>query len=239
MTAHAFPTGTILGYPRIGRRRELKRAVEAFWAGTIDAAELEARAAELRAATRERLASLGLGRDDSSIPESFSFYDQVLDAAVAAFPTGHPRSHGVNQDVDALLAKEVAGANLAITQLFWHADDYLGFVERARAAGVTIPIVPGIMPVTTPARLARVTELTRVEPPSELVIDLEIEPDPESCAELGIAYTARLAHEVLDGDAPGLHLYTFNRHDAVLDVLGRLDLHTTPQLVDERNTTPR
>ena len=83
MTAHAFPTGTILGYPRIGRRRELKRAVEAFWAGTIDAAELEARAAELRAATRERLASLGLGRDDSSIPESFSYYDQVLDAAIA------------------------------------------------------------------------------------------------------------------------------------------------------------
>ena len=83
MTAHAFPTGTILGYPRIGRRRELKRAVEEFWAGTIDAAELEARAAELRAATRERLASLGLGRADSAIPESFSYHDQVLDAAVA------------------------------------------------------------------------------------------------------------------------------------------------------------
>ena len=83
MTAHAFPTGTILGYPRIGRRRELKRAVEAFWAGTIDAPELEQRAAELRTATRERLASLGLGRTDSSIPESFSYYDQVLDAAIA------------------------------------------------------------------------------------------------------------------------------------------------------------
>ncbi|AYG02306.1 5-methyltetrahydropteroyltriglutamate--homocysteine S-methyltransferase [Gryllotalpicola protaetiae] len=77
-----FPTGTILGYPRIGRRRELKRAVEAFWRGDIDVAELEARAAGLRRATRERLASLGLGRADSSIPESFSYYDQVLDAAV-------------------------------------------------------------------------------------------------------------------------------------------------------------
>lgn len=88
MTAH-FPTGTILGYPRIGRRRELKRAVEAFWAGRIDAAELERTAAELRQVTRERLATLGLGRDDSSIPESFSYYDQVLDAAVAvgAIPT--------------------------------------------------------------------------------------------------------------------------------------------------------
>ncbi|KYJ97768.1 5-methyltetrahydropteroyltriglutamate--homocysteine S-methyltransferase [Microbacterium sp. CH1] len=78
----AFPEGTILGYPRIGRRRELKKAVEAFWAGRIDEQELERTAAELRAATRERLASLGLGRTDSAIPESFSFYDQVLDAAV-------------------------------------------------------------------------------------------------------------------------------------------------------------
>lgn len=80
--APAFPTGTVLGYPRIGRRRELKKAVEAFWAGSITAAELETRAAALRAATRERLALLGLGRTDSSIPASFSYYDQVLDAAV-------------------------------------------------------------------------------------------------------------------------------------------------------------
>ncbi|OSP10449.1 5-methyltetrahydropteroyltriglutamate--homocysteine S-methyltransferase [Microbacterium sp. LEMMJ01] len=78
----AFPEGTILGYPRIGRRRELKKAVEAFWAGRINEQELERTAADLRAATRERLAGLGLGRTDSSIPDSFSFYDQVLDAAV-------------------------------------------------------------------------------------------------------------------------------------------------------------
>ncbi|MFB7251749.1 5-methyltetrahydropteroyltriglutamate--homocysteine S-methyltransferase [Microbacterium sp. NPDC056234] len=78
----AFPEGTILGYPRIGRRRELKKAVEAFWAGRIDEQALEATSADLRAATRERLASLGLGRTDSAIPESFSYYDQVLDAAI-------------------------------------------------------------------------------------------------------------------------------------------------------------
>jgi 5-methyltetrahydropteroyltriglutamate--homocysteine methyltransferase len=77
-----FPQGTILGYPRIGRRRELKRAVEAHWAGAVDTETLEATAAGLRRATRERLAELGLRRDDSSIPESFSFYDQVHDAAV-------------------------------------------------------------------------------------------------------------------------------------------------------------
>ncbi|MFE6257126.1 methylenetetrahydrofolate reductase [Agromyces sp. NPDC057865] len=160
--------------------------------------------------------------------------------AVAAFPTGHPRSRGPAQDVDTLLAKEIAGANLAITQLFWHADDYFGFVERARAGGVTIPILPGIMPVTTPARLARLTELTGVEPPASLAIDLEIEPDPAAQTEIGIDYATRLAAAVLDGDdAPGLHLYTFNRHEAVLDVVDRLGLGPHDRLVNERNTTER
>ncbi|MFT4124103.1 MAG: 5-methyltetrahydropteroyltriglutamate--homocysteine S-methyltransferase [Microbacteriaceae bacterium] len=100
--AAPFPTGTILGYPRIGRRRELKRAVEAFWAGRIDQAELEATAAGLRAATRQRLAELGLGRDDSSIPESFSFYDQVLDAAVTvgAVPARFARLVAADGSID-------------------------------------------------------------------------------------------------------------------------------------------
>ncbi|MDQ1543367.1 MAG: 5-methyltetrahydropteroyltriglutamate--homocysteine methyltransferase, partial [Actinomycetota bacterium] len=103
MSTHAaFPTGTILGYPRIGRRRELKKAVEAFWAGTITADELEATAAGLRTATRERLVSLGLGRTDSSIPEAFSYYDQVLDAAVTvgAVPTRFASLVGADGAVD-------------------------------------------------------------------------------------------------------------------------------------------
>jgi 5-methyltetrahydropteroyltriglutamate--homocysteine methyltransferase len=84
-----FPAGTILGYPRIGRRRELKRAVEAYWSGRIDEAELETEAARLRAGVRARLIELGLDPTDSSIPESFSFYDQMLDVAVTvgAIPT--------------------------------------------------------------------------------------------------------------------------------------------------------
>ncbi|NNC13368.1 5-methyltetrahydropteroyltriglutamate--homocysteine S-methyltransferase [Planctomonas sp. JC2975] len=82
MTTSAFPTGTITGYPRIGRRRELKKAVEAFWAGSVSADELEATALELRRATRARLVEQGLGKGDSSVPETFSYYDQVLDAAV-------------------------------------------------------------------------------------------------------------------------------------------------------------
>jgi methylenetetrahydrofolate reductase (NADPH) len=144
--------------------------------------------------------------------------------AVAAFPTGHPRSRSLSQDVDTLLAKEVAGATLAITQLFWHADDYLGFVARARAAGVTIPILPGLMPVTSPARLARLTELTGVEPPADLAIALEVEPDPEARAEIGEVFATELCGDVLRGGAPGLHLYTYNRHETVLSVLDRLGL---------------
>jgi 5-methyltetrahydropteroyltriglutamate--homocysteine methyltransferase len=98
----AFPTGTILGYPRIGRRRELKKAVEAFWAGKISADELEASAAELRATTRARLVALGLGRTDSSIPEAFSYYDQMLDAAVTvgAVPSRFARLVGSDGSVD-------------------------------------------------------------------------------------------------------------------------------------------
>ncbi|KAB1657965.1 5-methyltetrahydropteroyltriglutamate--homocysteine S-methyltransferase [Pseudoclavibacter chungangensis] len=83
MTTTTFPTGTILGYPRIGRRRELKQALESYWRGASERAAFEEAAAGVRRATRERLAALGLGRDDSSIPESSAHYDQVLDTALA------------------------------------------------------------------------------------------------------------------------------------------------------------
>ncbi|MGX9345989.1 MULTISPECIES: methylenetetrahydrofolate reductase [unclassified Microbacterium] len=138
---------------------------------------------------------------------------------VAAFPNGHPRSRHPLEHLDALLAKQAAGAEAAITQLFFHADDYLRFVDRARAAGVTIPILPGIMPVTSPAKLARMLELTGEPLPSELSIALEVEPTPEGRREIGIAYAADLAREVLAGGAPGIHLYAFNEHETVLAVL--------------------
>ncbi|MGF3057239.1 methylenetetrahydrofolate reductase [Microbacterium sp. YY-01] len=144
--------------------------------------------------------------------------------AVAAFPNGHPRSVHRMQDVEALLAKQAAGATVAITQLFFHADDYLAFVERARREGVTIPILPGIMPITSPARLRRVLELTGEELPGELAVSLEIEPTPEGRRSVGIEWAARLCREVVDGGAPGVHLYAFNQHDTVLDVLRQAEL---------------
>jgi methylenetetrahydrofolate reductase (NADPH) len=139
--------------------------------------------------------------------------------AVAAFPNGHPRSRSVQQDLDTLLAKEAAGANLALTQLFFHADEYLNFVVLAREAGVTMRILPGIMPVVSPARLARMIELTEEKMPESLYAQLVAAETPERQYAIGIAHATELVSELLAGGAPGIHLYTHNKHEAVIDVL--------------------
>lgn len=144
--------------------------------------------------------------------------------AVAAFPNGHPASHSVSQDIDALLAKQAAGANLGITQLFFHAEDYLSFAQKAKDAGVAFPILPGIMPVTSPGRLKRMLELSGEDLPSDLAIRLEVEPTEDGQREIGIDWTAGLAERLIAGGAPGIHLYTFNQHAAVLSVLERAGL---------------
>ncbi len=142
-----------------------------------------------------------------------------VEVSVAAFPNGHPRSRRPGDDIDALLAKQAAGATMAITQLFFHADDYLGFVERARAAGVTMPILPGIMPLTSPGRLRRVLELTGDPSPRRLAAALETAATPEAQRAVGIDHAAELARAVQAGGAPGIHLYAFNNHATVLAVL--------------------
>lgn len=165
--------------------------------------------------------------------------DARLQIAVATAPTGHPQSRDLQQDVDALLAKQTAGAELAITQLFWRIEDYTNFVDLARAGGVTMPILPGIMPVTSAKRLARLTELTGVEPPAALVAGLDTS-DEASAEEFGVAHATDLAERLIEADAPGLHLYTYNRHETVLEVLGRLGLTTSrtaaSRATPERNT---
>lgn len=144
--------------------------------------------------------------------------------AVAAFPNGHPRSRSVEQDLDTLLAKQAAGANLAIAQLVFEADDYLGFVERARSAGVTMRILPGLMPVLSAGRLDRIEQLTGESAPPGLRRELERAEDP---ARVGVAHASRLAQGLLDGGSSGLHIYTFNRHQAPLDVLDAVGLLPT------------
>ena len=150
--------------------------------------------------------------------------------AVAAFPNGHPRSRSRAQDIDTLLAKEAAGANLAITQLFFHADEYLAFVDEARAAGVTMRILPGIMPVVNPQRLVRIVELAEETIPADLMRLLEASDDPVVQRRVGIGHATALVQEVLDGGADGIHLYTYNRHQEALDVLRGVELITADAL---------
>jgi methylenetetrahydrofolate reductase (NADPH) len=147
--------------------------------------------------------------------------------AVAAFPNGHPRSRSRAQDLDTLLAKEAGGANLAISQLFFEADEFLEFEAAARAAGVTMRILPGIMPVSSVARLKRTLELSGEATPRQLLADLENADSPEAAAAVGTEACTRLARDLLAGGASGIHLYTSNRSEASVAVLDGVGLLPT------------
>ncbi|WP_435299100.1 methylenetetrahydrofolate reductase [Timonella sp. A28] len=148
-----------------------------------------------------------------------------LTVAVATFPEGN-RDAGTTpeQEIQRLLEKQEAGANFAITQLFYEPEPYIDFVEKARVHGVTIPILAGILPMTDPARLRRVEQLTGVKPPKQLLSDLVAIHSPHFRHARGIEATTQLAQDVLDAGAPGLHVYTFNKHEAALDLLEALKL---------------
>jgi methylenetetrahydrofolate reductase (NADPH) len=139
--------------------------------------------------------------------------------AVAAFPNGHPDSTHPHQDIQALRAKQEAGADFAITQLFFYAKDYLRFVNQATAAGVTMPLLPGIMPITSPSRLNRVIDLTGESMPADLAGEFGRTDDPLAWEQIGVRWAADMVRELVDGGAPGIHLYAFNQHRHVMSVL--------------------
>lgn len=156
----------------------------------------------------------------SLISESIGASGQI---AVAAFPNGHPESMESRRDIDALLAKQEAGAAYAITQLFFYAKDYFEFLELARSRGVTIPIVPGIMPITSGKRLARVLELTSEANPTDLAQGLEVS-DLAAAREIGIDFASELVAELVSGGVSAVHLYAFNEHKNVTEVLRRAEV---------------
>ena len=143
--------------------------------------------------------------------------------AVAAFPNGHPESHDSRRDIDALLAKQEAGADFAITQLFFYAQDYFNFMDLARSRGVRIPVIPGIMPITSSKRLTRVLELTEEKEPSELARALA-STDLATSKEAGIDWAANLVSELVAGGVEAVHLYAFNEYRNVTEVLRRAKL---------------
>lgn len=158
---------------------------------------------------------------------------------VAAYPTRHPESPSEAHDIEVLLAKQRSGADFAITQVFFHTQQYAQLLARARRAGVTIPIVPGVMPLTSIRRLTRLGELTGVEPAPALIEKLAAAGTDAERNRIGVAATVDLANAALDAGAPGLHLYTFNEHASALDVLDKLALPRPHRAGDRAGATRR
>ena len=143
--------------------------------------------------------------------------------AVAAYPEKHPESLSPEADLRRFAEKAAAGADWAITQLFFDASAYFAFVRRARAAGAALPIVPGIMPVTNYAQLKRFTGLCGTTIPSELDARLAAaQNDAAAVSAIGVEWATRECRILLDGGAPGIHFYTLNRSDSTAKILSRL-----------------
>lgn len=144
---------------------------------------------------------------------------------VAAFPEGHPESPGLDQDARVLRIKQDAGAEFAVTQLFFDPADYGRLVERASAEGVDMPILPGIMPVTNVDQIVRFAQLSGAAFPERLAERFRaVADDPEAVVSLGVEVAHDMCQRLLDMGAPGLHFYTLNRSRSTIEVYRALGL---------------
>ncbi len=149
---------------------------------------------------------------------------------VAAFPGLHPRSPDRETDTGYFVEKIKAGADYAITQMLFSAADYVDLRDRTVRAGADIPILPGIMPVTSFARLKSIADLSGQQIPDDLATDLlAVEGDPAAGRAVGMEHAVRMCEQLLAEGAPSLHFYTFNRSKATLEVLSALGMARLPQ----------
>jgi methylenetetrahydrofolate reductase (NADPH) len=140
--------------------------------------------------------------------------------AVAGYPEKHQEAPSPEVDLENLKRKVDAGADVVITQLFYHNDDFRRFRERYVQAGITVPLVPGILPVTNLAQIQRITSLCGAVLPSEFVARLaEKENDPDWQFQTGVEFAARQVRELLDSGIPGMHFYVLNKSQATASVL--------------------
>jgi methylenetetrahydrofolate reductase (NADPH) len=144
---------------------------------------------------------------------------------VAAYPEVHPDGKSPEQDLDFFRAKVDAGADSAITQYFYHPYAYVDFLERCARAGISVPVVPGVMPITNYEGIIRFSENCGADVPRYLRKRLEALADDEAgLREFGIEVVTRLCEDLLAAGAPGLHFYTLNRWGASLAICRNLGL---------------
>jgi len=143
--------------------------------------------------------------------------------AGAAYPEKHQEAPSLEVDLANLKTKVDSGVDFLITQMFYGNADYFAFVERARAIGITVPIVAGIMPITNVAQIERIAALSGARIPADLQADLDRTRGDETAArEVGIAHATRQCRELLDRGAPGIHFYTLNQSPATSAILREL-----------------
>lgn len=167
-------------------------------------------------------------------PEGLHHADELVElicsmgsfsVGVAAFPEGHPESTDLDQDAGVLARKQEAGAQFAVTQLFFRVEDYERLVETAGRHGVTMPILPGIMPVTNVAQIERFAALSGAAFPTDLADQFHaVGDDPEAVVRLGVDVAAQMSERLLAAGAPGLHFYTLNRSRSTIEVYQALGL---------------
>jgi methylenetetrahydrofolate reductase (NADPH) len=146
-----------------------------------------------------------------------------ISVAGACYPEGHVECRDLNDDLAHLVAKVRAGADFLITQLFFDNQQYFAFVARARAAGITVPIIPGIMPIGNVAQIERFTKLCGATIPPALFAELDRRrDDPAAVTALGVAHATAQCVELLHGGAPGVHFYTLNQSPATRVILTAL-----------------
>jgi methylenetetrahydrofolate reductase (NADPH) len=144
---------------------------------------------------------------------------------VAAYPEYHPQQRYAKRDLEHFAAKVKAGANSAITQFFFNPDAYFHFVDEARKLGVTVPIVPGIMPIHSYAKIAQFAQRDGIEIPRWVALKMEgYMDDAASVRAFGVEVVARLCERLIAGGAPGIHFYTLNQSTLSLDVCRALKL---------------
>lgn len=146
---------------------------------------------------------------------------------VAAYPETHPKSPDAESDTRFFLAKLRAGADFAITQMLFSADDYLRLRDRMTARGANTPLLPGIMPITSWKGIFRMATLAGQQVPQAIIDRFEpISEDPAAVREEGIAFATEISQRLLPEDVPSLHFYTLNRSRSTLAVLDNLGLTT-------------